>query len=91
MTTDAGVIAHTRRDFLYIRADQLAEISQFIDKGDLCREKSVAGIFDHFRRAQVRDHNGCAQGQMQLCHLVGCVLVQGANHVTMGAHKIGDG
>ena len=39
-------------------------------------QEGIAGILDHFRRAQVGDHNGRAQGQVQLGHLVGGILIQ---------------
>src|SRR3546814_5806742 len=45
---DAIVEADAARDVLHIGADLLAEIRDFVDEGDLHREKGVGGIFDEF-------------------------------------------
>src|SRR3546814_15830059 len=45
---DAIVEADAARDVLHFGAYLLAEIRDFVDEGDLHREKGVGGIFDEF-------------------------------------------
>ena len=50
---DALVHADAARDILHIGADLFAQVGDFVDEGDLGRQKRVGGVFDQFRAAPV--------------------------------------
>ena len=88
LIANAPVKAHALRHLLHIGAQLLANQRNLVDEADLRREKGVAGILDHFGGAQVGHHNARAQGQMQLRHLLGGVMVAAANHHAVGVEEI---
>ena len=91
MAADARVIAHAGRDFLHIRADAFAQVSQFVHEGDLGRQEGIGGVLDHLGGAQVGDDDRRAQGQVQLSHFLGRLAVQRTDHGAMRAHEIANG
>ena len=88
MTADPCVITHPCGHFLHVRADEFAQISNFIDERNLGGQERIAGIFDHFSSTQVGDDNRRAQRQMQLGNLVRGIPVERTDHIAMWAHKV---
>ncbi|MPN24170.1 hypothetical protein SDC9_171564 [bioreactor metagenome] len=52
------VLAHGMGHGLYVRPYLFAEIGDFVDKGDLDRQKGVGCVLYHLRRLQVGFHEG---------------------------------
>ena len=85
---DALVEAHAARDFFHVRAQAFADVGDLVDEADLGRQERIRGVLDHFRRAQVGDHDRRAQRQVELRHSVGGVPFFGAKHGAVGAHEV---
>ena len=47
--------ADPSRDAPYVRANQIADVGDLVDKADLGRKEGVCGVFDHLRARQIRD------------------------------------
>src|SRR4051794_33052721 len=60
MPPDTRIEADTQRHIVNPGVDALAQICDFIDEGDLRREKSISGIFDEFRRSPLRCDDAAA-------------------------------
>ena len=57
LAADPFVEADAFCDLLDVGADGLAEIGDFVDVGDLERQKRIAGIFDEFRRPAIGEED----------------------------------
>ena len=87
-TANTLVITHARCYFFHICAQRLADIGDLVDEADLGRQKSVAGVFDHLGRTDIRHDNRRAQSDIQLRHLLGSILAERTQHHSIGVHEI---
>ena len=55
---DPVVHADAARDVLHISDHLFAKVGDFVDEGDLGRQKSVGGVFDEFGRAPIDKDRG---------------------------------
>jgi hypothetical protein len=91
---DAVVEADAARNLLYVGADLFGEIGDFVDEGDLGGEKGVGGVFDQFRRAPRRVHQGRLierQRPVDIAEHLASALVRGADHDAVGEFEVADG
>src|SRR3954470_18495569 len=71
--------------------DLLAELSHFVDVGDLGRQKPVCGIFDEFGRPSVGQQNAFipdADAAIELRQASGCEIALRADHDAVGPQEI---
>ena len=88
---DPLVVAHPDGHLPHVGTQRLADVGDLVDEADAGGQEGVRGVLDHLRRAQVGDHNGRPQGQVELGHLLGRLAVQGAQHDAVGVHEVVDG
>ncbi len=84
---------HPAADLLDIRPDPFAECGNFIDKGDLGRQKRIRGVFDHLGTFQIgRNDRKIPQVKRPVDlghHLGGAVCLDADDH-PVGLHEIVD-
>ena len=56
--TDSSVESHTTRYGGHVGTVCFADTGDLIDEGDLRRQESIRGVFDHFSRLDARQHHG---------------------------------
>ena len=87
---NARVVAHPNGNLFHIRAEFFADVGNFVDERNFCRQKRVGGVLYHFGGAEVGDDDGGAKRQVELGHLLGGFLVGGAQHNAVRVHKIAE-
>jgi hypothetical protein len=93
LAADAVVEADTARDLLHIAADLLAEVRDFVDEGNLGRQKRVGGVFDKLRIASAGIKNRRqveAERAINLRHDFPGAVVIGADDDPIGMLEIVD-
>ena len=71
----------------------LSKPSDFVDKGDLCREHGIAGVLDHLRRFNIHEHQwvGLADvGLIQLAEEFAAPLIVHAADHAVGLLEVAD-
>ena len=64
MRPNALVKTHPAADFNDVRAQFLAHVGDFIDKGDAGRQESIRGVLNHLSCAQIGDQDRATQDQV---------------------------
>ena len=93
LVTDTIVHAHAARHLFHIGPNFFAQCRNFIDESDLCRQKSIGGIFDHLCTFQIRSHErkiAQIQRPVHVFHHVSCTVTLHANDNAVRLHKVFD-
>ena len=78
---------------LHIAADLFAQIGDFVDEGDLGRQKGVGRVFDDFRAAPACELDGASvdiKRAVNLLHDGACPIVLRAYDDSVGAFEVAD-
>jgi hypothetical protein len=93
LRANAVIEADAARDILHIGADALAEIGDFVDEGDLRRQKRIGRVFRQFRAAAAGEQERRAvqiERAINLLHDRLCAFVVKADDDAVGALEIVD-
>ena len=94
LAADPVVETDAARDLVYVGADLLAKISDFINEGDFSRQEGIGGVFDEFSSASVSVQNGCLVETERTINLInhppGALVIRTDNNA-VGMFKIVDG
>src|SRR6201746_2105903 len=91
--TDPIVQTNASRNVVYVSSDFFSEISNFIDKRDLCCQKRIRGILDQFCGPALRVHDrGIVQIQwpVYIANYFTGPFVVSTHHYSIGKLEITD-
>ena len=94
LTADATVHAHSSGDVVNIAADPFTKVGDFVDEGNLGREKGIGCVLGEFGGFERSDHKWSfnqVKRPIKVAHDRNRFFVRTSNHHTIGSHEIVDG
>src|ERR1044071_9690909 len=93
LTADAVVHSHAASDIVDVTSYRVAEVGDLVNKGDLCRQECVGGVFDQlgcFKRSDNDRRFNQIKRAVELLHYLDRFFLIAADHDTVRSHKVVD-
>src|SRR5437762_9734507 len=93
LASDSSIHANGARYLMHVATNFLAEVSNFVDEGNLGCQKSVGRVLDQLSALQGGDNKGRfdqIQRTIKIAHDLDCFKILAPNHDAVGPHKITD-
>ena len=91
LKADAGVVAHSDRDFVRVGVDRLAQVRDRVDERHLGGEERVRRVLDHLGRGGVGDEHRRLDPLVELAHAHGRLAVVTTDDDAVGVQEVADG